>query len=188
MAGHDWDAGVERLEREGEDLLDVVTTAATWAATEVTGPIRRILDLGCGPGVGTCELARRFPSARVVAVDGSAAMLERAAARAATLGLADRITTRQAELPAGLDRLEPVDLAFASMSLHHVPDAAAALTAIARALDGAGVLVVVEHGHRVEDGHGHRPVIDAPALLIDAGFRIIGEREIDGRSIVLARP
>lgn len=187
MADHSWDAGVERLEQEGEELLVVVTSAAAWVATEATGPIRRILDVGSGPGVGTCELARRFPSAEVIAVDGSAAMLERAAARAAALGFGARVTTRRAELPGGLGGLEPIDLAFASMSLHHVPDPAAALASIRRVLALDGLLVVVEHGPGVEDDQWHRPVIDVPALLADAGFRTVGVRDIAGRSIVLAR-
>ncbi|CAK6696833.1 class I SAM-dependent methyltransferase [Synechococcus sp. BA-124 BA4] len=41
----------------------------------------RILDLGCGPGNITFRLASRYPSSRVVGVDGSGAMLAIALAR-----------------------------------------------------------------------------------------------------------
>jgi len=40
----------------------------------IAGPL--LLDLGCGPGNITMRLAERFPSARVLGVDGAAAMLQ----------------------------------------------------------------------------------------------------------------
>ena len=49
--------------------------------------VRRIIDLGCGLGVGTTLLAGAFGSATVLAVDGSRAMVERAEARAALAGM-----------------------------------------------------------------------------------------------------
>ena len=83
-----------RAELEGEVLSDLVTEATAELAevcrrhgTEVA----RVLDLGCGPGVGTCLLAERFGAARVVAVDGSATMLARARARADRHGFGDRV-------------------------------------------------------------------------------------------------
>jgi tRNA G46 methylase TrmB len=70
----DWEAFSVHAELEGELLLAFVTDSAHWIA-ELRGPdappVRRVLDIGSGPGVGTCELARRFPDAHVVAVDGS---------------------------------------------------------------------------------------------------------------------
>ena len=77
----DWEARAVDAELEGELLLGFVTDTARWI-DELRGPdappVRRVLDIGSGPGVGTCELARRFPDAHVIAVDGSPAMLERA--------------------------------------------------------------------------------------------------------------
>ena len=77
----DWEALAVDAELEGELLLGFVTDTARWI-DELRGPdappVRRVLDIGSGPGVGTCELARRFPDAHVIAVDGSPAMLERA--------------------------------------------------------------------------------------------------------------
>lgn len=109
-------------------------------------PVGRILDVGAGPGVGSCLLAERFPTAAVVAVDGSPAMLERAAARAARLGLADRVSVHQVDLPHGLDGLGPADVVWASMVLHHVGDEADALGRMHRALTPGGVVALVEHG------------------------------------------
>jgi SAM-dependent methyltransferase len=138
-----WAAWADHAELEGEVLLRFVTGAAAMIAEHV-GSVRRILDIGSGPGVGTAELARCFPGAEVVAVDASPAMLERVGARAARLGVADRVGTHAAELPGGLAGLAPADVVWASMSLHHVGDEVAALRAMGAALAPGGLLALVE--------------------------------------------
>ncbi|WP_181391987.1 methyltransferase domain-containing protein [Deinococcus irradiatisoli] len=50
--------------------------------SQVEGQPLQVADLGCGTGHLTAELARRWPAARVVGVDSSAEMLERAAEHA----------------------------------------------------------------------------------------------------------
>jgi SAM-dependent methyltransferase len=85
----------------------------------------------------------------VVAVDGSGAMLERAAARIDRLGLATRVGTRRASFPDGLHGLGPADLVWASMVLHHVGDEVDALGRMRALLEPGGLLALVEH---------HRPV------------------------------
>jgi SAM-dependent methyltransferase len=106
--------------------------------------VRRVLDVGSGPGVGTCVLADRFGSAVVVAADGSPAMLERVAARADRLGMANRVETRLVELPDGLDGIGRFDVAWGSMVLHHVGDQPAALRGIRRSLAPGGLFALVE--------------------------------------------
>ena len=80
----DWAAQAAHTELEGEVLVAFVTDTAAWV-TELRDPdappVRRIVDIGSGPGVGMCELARLFPDASVIAVDSSPAMLERATHR-----------------------------------------------------------------------------------------------------------
>lgn len=143
----DWEALAAQTELEGELLLAFVTDSGRWIA-ELHGPdapaVRRVLDIGSGPGVGTCELARLFPHAHVVAVDGSPAMLERALRRADTHGLARRISTHLAELPDGLDALERADVIWASMSLHHVGDEVNALRVLRDLLAPSGLLALAE--------------------------------------------
>jgi len=145
----DWRAWADHATLEGEVLLAFVTGAATRVAAlrgDGAPPVRRVLDVGAGPGVGTCELARIFPEAEVIAVDASPAMLERAEQRAAGLGLGDRVRTHLAELPGGLDAVGPADVIWASMSLHHVGDEVAALRVLGAALAPGGLLAVVEMG------------------------------------------
>jgi SAM-dependent methyltransferase len=139
MAGH--------AELEGEVLLDFVTDTLAWV-DQLRGPevpaVARVLDIGSGPGVGTCALAAHFPGAQVVAVDSSMAMLERTVERAAARGLAGRVGTHLADLADGLEGLERADLIWASMSLHHVGDEVAALRALRDLLQPAGLIAIVE--------------------------------------------
>jgi SAM-dependent methyltransferase len=143
----DWEAFAAQTELEGE-LLTGFVTGATAVVQELrradASQVRRVLDIGSGPGVGTCELARQFPDAHVVALDGSPAMLSRAGQRAEEQGLGGRITTHLAELPGGLDGLEPVDVIWASMSLHHVGDETAALRALHDLLEPSGLIAIAE--------------------------------------------
>jgi SAM-dependent methyltransferase len=134
-------------ELEAETLMDLLTSASTMLAEQCRRhdvEVRRVLDLGCGPGVGSCALAERFPSARVLAADGSASMLERAAARAERLGLTERVETRQVELPADFATLEHADVVWASMVLHHLGDEREALRRLRDLLGAGGMLAIVE--------------------------------------------
>ena len=151
----DWSTMVDRAEREGERFVDIARQAAAWgAAARGAGagapPVRRVLDIGSGPGVGTCELAVLFPEAAVVAVDASQAMLARATERAERHGLAARVTTYRAALPDGIEgpaavaALGPADVVLASLSLHHVRDQPRALRALHALVDPHGVVAIVE--------------------------------------------
>jgi SAM-dependent methyltransferase len=145
----DWSASADRTELEGEVLLAFVTDAATEVRAlrgHDAGPVRRILDIGSGPGVGTCEFARIFPEAEVIAVDSSPAMLERVTRRASRLDLGDRVRTHLAELPDRLADLGPADVIWASMALHHVGDEVAALRALGAVLAPDGLLAIAELG------------------------------------------
>ncbi|UNO39210.1 class I SAM-dependent methyltransferase [Streptomyces sp. MST-110588] len=116
--------------------------------------VRRVLDVGSGPGVMTCLLAEVFPDAEIVAVDPTEALLERARDRAARLGLADRVRTLRAELPHTAQELRTAtglgigeaDLIWSSKALHHVGDQRAAVAALARHLRPHGLLAAAEGG------------------------------------------
>jgi trans-aconitate methyltransferase len=93
-------------------------------------PGERILDLGCGDGVLTQEIAAA--GATVVAVDASPAMV--AAAR--TRGLDARVADATA-----LPFVDEFDAVFSNAVLHWVKAADAALAGIARALKPGGRFV-----------------------------------------------
>lgn len=136
-------------ELEGEVMLGLVTQAVSVVA-ELSGrhgvEVRRVLDIGCGPGVATCCLAQQFPSATVLAADGSSAMLQHVTTRAARLGLSERVQTRLVDLPAGLGTLDRSDVVWASMVVHHVGDEAALLQRLRENVQPGGLLAIVEFG------------------------------------------
>ncbi len=109
--------------------------------------VRRVLDVGSGPGVMACVFAEEFGAAEAVAVDGSRPLLDRALTRAAALGLEGRISVRAAELNGGLDAdLGPADLVWSSKAVHHLGDQQGALDALAAVLRPGGLLAVAEGG------------------------------------------
>jgi SAM-dependent methyltransferase len=98
-----------------------------------------VLDAGCGPGLVAAGLLQA--GCRVVGVDLSAEMIERARRRAASYG--PRATFVQVSVfdPA-LDRLGPFDGALSRYVLHHVLDPAAFLARQVGLVRSGGVLVV----------------------------------------------
>ena len=74
------------------------------------------IDAGCGSGRVTAELLERLPEGRVIAVDGSAAMVAKAKER-----LGDRAAYLVADL-AELELEEPVDLIFSTATFHWITD------------------------------------------------------------------
>ncbi|PWI12212.1 SAM-dependent methyltransferase [Streptomyces sp. NWU339] len=142
----DWAEMAALLESEAELFTPLYERALGWLAKEVTEP-GLIVDAGSGPGVISCLFAEVFEGARIVAVDGSAPLLERAAERAARYGVGDRFDTLAGELPGVLDELDyPADLLWASRSVHHLGDQRAALAAYAARLAPGGTLAVMEGG------------------------------------------
>lgn len=144
----DWDALGTHLERQAEVHRPVYEQAAAWIAERFRGAqgVRRVLDIGSGPGLITCLLAEAFPDAEVVAVDSTAALLDRARARAERSGLGERVRTLVAEVPDDLGSLGEADLVWAANSLHHVGDQRAALTGFAGLLRPGGTVALLEGG------------------------------------------
>lgn len=143
----DWAAMAPLLERQAELHSPLYTRAADWLGELVPAvAVRRILDVGSGPGVITTLLAEAFPLAEVVAVDATPELLERARERAEAKGLADRVTTLRAELPADFDALGEADLIWAGNSTHHIGDQRSALASFAGLLRPGGLIALVEGG------------------------------------------
>lgn len=142
----DWAEMAPLLESQAELFTPLYEQALSWLAKEVTDP-GLVVDAGSGPGVISCLFAETFPGARIVAVDGSRPLLERARDRAARQGAADRFDILAGELPGVLDELDyPADLLWASRSVHHLGDQSAALAALAARLAPGGTLAVMEGG------------------------------------------
>lgn len=80
-------------------------------------PRPRVLDIGCGPGMQTLEIAR-LSGGKVTAVDNHAPYLAEVASRAAKAGLSDRIETVQADMAALPFPEESFDLAWSEGALY----------------------------------------------------------------------
>ncbi|MFE2633084.1 class I SAM-dependent methyltransferase [Streptomyces sp. NPDC001651] len=142
----DWGEMGPRLEAQAELFTPLYEHAMAWLAKRQTEP-GLVVDAGSGPGVVSCLLADTFPGARIVAVDASQPLLDRARERAERFGVADRFDTLTGELPGVLGDLDyPADLLWAGRSLHHLGDQRAALAAFAERLSFGGTLALQEGG------------------------------------------
>jgi ubiquinone/menaquinone biosynthesis C-methylase UbiE len=170
------------------------------------GP-RLILDAGCGPGVSALAMLAAAPGDRVVGLDLSRQMLQRAAARSRAEGVAPE----QLPLLRGdVTRLPFRDGLFDGVTGHSflylLPDQLSALSEIRRVLRPQGKLVLLEpasgpdvlpvlfslrHGLRfaasmacwrvVSGGIGQFTPQRLQTRLADAGFsRVIVESTLDG--------
>jgi len=137
-------AMAELLDLDAEVLHSYLSDVTAWVGELAADPPRRILDLGSGTGTGTLALIRRFEGADVIALDKSPQLLDCLSDKARALGVASRIRTIQADLDQAWPPAGPVDLAWASSSLHHMADPDRVLTDVFAALRPGGLLVVAE--------------------------------------------
>ena len=115
-----------------------------WVAQQRPRPPGTVADIGAGTGPGSRLLARRFPSAQIVAIDRSAPRLERLRAAAGAPGPSERIRRcRPTWTPPGR-RSAAVDLAWAASSLHELADPDRLLRELRAGMRPGGLLAVVE--------------------------------------------
>lgn len=134
MATREWDAATyDRIAdahaQWGAEVLDRLVVADGAA----------VLDAGCGSGRVTEQLLDRFPTARVVALDGSAAMLAQASERLARFG--DRVRFVEADLTQPLAIGESVDAVLSTATFHWIADHDALFASLAGALCSGGQFV-----------------------------------------------
>ncbi len=127
--------------RDGRQLVPGRSWAAWARALGHLLPAVEVVDIGCGEGYLTIEVARW--ARRVIAIDRSAAVLSRARALAGRRHAGNIVFKR-----GDLDRLplEPssVDVALLSQALHHAPDPARTLREAARVVRGGGKVLVLD--------------------------------------------
>ncbi|MBE9604444.1 methyltransferase domain-containing protein [Acetobacteraceae bacterium H6797] len=128
MATHSWNP-TQYLQFEDERLRPALDLIARLPA----GEPRLVVDLGCGAGNALPALAARFPGARVVGVDSSAAMLSKVAGKGFETIQAD-IGTWQPETPP--------DVIFSNAALHWLGDHERLFPRLLSLLAPGGVLAV----------------------------------------------
>ena len=153
-----------------------------------------IVDLGSGPGTAATELRRRWPKARVVAIDLALPMLRQVAPRRGWNPLQrpiDRVCADARALPLADDS---VDLIFSNLCLQWVEDLDALFAGFRRVLRPGGMLLCSTFGpdtlHELRgafaaaDDAGHvspfAPIADVGDALMRAGFRDpVLDRDVD---------
>ncbi|MEV4512856.1 class I SAM-dependent methyltransferase [Dactylosporangium sp. NPDC049525] len=141
------------LDLDAEVLHDHLTEVMAWVHERAGNPTT-VLDLGAGTGAGTLALARRFPEARITAVDVSPQMLEHLRHKAHAAGVADRVRTVETDLDTALPDLGATqagaqasiqaDLVWAANSLHHLADPVGTLRRLRTTIRPGGHLVALE--------------------------------------------
>lgn len=99
----------------------------------------RVLDAGCGTGRVTEQLLARLPAGRVVALDGSTAMLDQLRVRLAPE--MDRIEVVHANLMEPLPNIGLLDAVFSTATFHWLLDHARLFQNLAAVLRPGGWLV-----------------------------------------------
>ena len=145
--------------------------------------VRRIVEVGSGPGIGLAYLLAAFPDAQLWGIDHSAVMLKQARTRNAAAIRSGQLTLTNGDLDC-LGALPLVDLVVAVHVLYFWADPQAELRKVRRALGENGAVSV---GYQLRrnmpysmqeafKANGHR-LFDTDelvtTLLRDAGFRRI---------------
>ncbi|MGI0054898.1 MAG: ubiquinone/menaquinone biosynthesis methyltransferase [Thermoplasmata archaeon] len=136
--------GFDHLASLGNDFL--WRPRALWDLDRFrdTGPVRRALDLGCGTGDLAVLVAHRFPAASVVAVDFTAAMLDKMRRRHARAPEISRIELGRANGLALPFADASFDLLTNAFVLRNFADLPAAIAEMRRVVRPGGVALSLE--------------------------------------------
>ncbi len=121
----------------------------------VVSPHASVLEVGSGPGRLATAIARLAPEARVVGLDVAPDMVDRARARVASLGLANRVELHVGDVAALPFRDASFDVVVSTFSLHHWERPVEGLAEIRRVLRPSGlarIYDVADWIRRVERG------------------------------------
>ena len=147
------------------------------------GPGLRLLDLGCGPGTITADLAALVAPATVVAVDAAAGILEEARATAAAQGV-DNIVFEEADALALPYPDDHFDVVHAHQVLQHLPDPVGALREMRRVCRPGGVVAARDGDYGGFLWTPPDPVLDRWLALYLQVARANGGEPLGGRYLL----
>ena len=133
-----------------------------------------VLDLGCGPGFFTMEMARLVgKTGKVVAADLQQGMLEKVQKKIQNTVFADNIELHQC-LPDRVGLAQKFDFILVFYMLHEVPDQEKFLREIKALLEPQGRLLLVEPSFHVS----RHEFLESIALMNQAGFTVAAQPRI----------
>lgn len=158
---------------------------------------KRVLEVGCGRGVGVEILLQEMDAAEVVGFDLDPKMIALACQRVARLGERARVYVGDAEHIAEPDASFDVIVEYGI--LHHIPNWRGALAEIARVLKPGGVFYfedllegfvnapvmyqLLDHPHATQfTGAEFRAALPHVGLALDENWRQVGEIGLLGRA------
>jgi trans-aconitate 2-methyltransferase len=151
---NDWDTALY-LKFEDER-----TQPARDLLARLSPDVRRIVDLGCGPGTSTQLLAARYPHAHIVGVDNSEQML--AAARIRLPG----VDFEKSDIGAWRPSVRP-DLIFANAALQWLPNHHQLIPHLMSFLSEGGCLAIQMPDNRQEPSHALMRMVAADGPWAD---------------------
>ncbi len=104
----------------------------------------KVLDIGCGPGASTLELAKHFPQSTIYGMDLSETGIKNAQEVAKASGLTNAVFLCQDVSSLPSDWTSEFGYAFAHMVIHDLSDPPRVLKEILRALTPGGALSVLD--------------------------------------------
>ncbi len=112
-----YDADMDIMHPLRHKMIDVALDALAYPETQSLS----VLDLGVGTGAFSRKLLERFPATRLVAIDGSASMLDLAKARLdGYLQQVEFVVSDFRTIPAALLGPDAYDVVISSYALHHL--------------------------------------------------------------------
>jgi SAM-dependent methyltransferase len=155
-------------------------------------PVRRILELGSGPGFLADHLLQSFPSLSYVALDFSPAMHElasnRLGGRSAQVQFVER-SFRDPDWFMGLGKFECVVTHQAIHELRHKCHASGLHSQVRQILDSGGIYLVCDHfagDGGMQDDQLYMCTDEQRAALCTAGFHTVEQLMLKG-SLVMHR-
>jgi len=145
-------------------------------------PGMTVLDLGCGPGSITVDLARRVAPGRVIAIDRDPGVLAQARDLAARLGV-DNVEFAVGDAYALDLPDDAVDLAHAHQLLQHVADPAAVLREMARVTRPGGLVAARDGDYGAFTWYPPDPALEEWRRLYIAAARHNGGEPEAGRRL-----
>jgi SAM-dependent methyltransferase len=141
-----------------------------------------LLDVGCGPGSLTADLAARVAPGRVIAIDSASSPLEEARAAAETAGVAVEVQVGDAyalDLPD-----HSVDVVHAHQVLQHVADPVAVLREMARVCKPGGMVAARDADYAAMTWFPESPLLERWQQVYRATARANGAEPDAGRRLL----